>query len=74
MVHTCPICFKEFRDSWKVKRHLNRKKTCVSPILDDKTDTSSINNLLNCKYCNKAFTYSNNYYRHMKYYCKVKKI
>ena len=88
-IYTCSNCNKQFENRTKYVIHTNRKFLCnkddtrvLNKPITNETDhnqecviptqnTSELN--LMCCYCLKLYSRSDNLYRHIKSYCKIKK-
>ncbi len=60
--YKCNNCNYKTESENFYKRHINKKKPCISSKID-----------INCEYCNIKFGYINNYYKHKKHSCKILK-
>jgi len=62
-IYKCQKCNKEYKNKYDYKRHLNRKKPCVST-QNDKADFT-------CPKCGKLYSSKYNLKRHIDQYCKA---
>ena len=61
---TCRLCFKVFSLPCRLKKHSERKNSCVS-------DVGAVDSAHQCDYCNKKFTTATSMYRHVRDTCKL---
>ena len=66
---TCPDCGEQFKYPCDLKRHGERKQSCLAPKGISKKDEES--GLFNCPYCPAVFKHQSNLSRHIHNTCEV---